>query len=157
MPAIAAKEKKDIVRIAAIIVGVCLAFYILYQTDGCSKAYQFPRFSTGTKDKPITLPDDALAELQVNAVPYNGVVAAEVYNGSAWTVTSVDLEIFKAPAGAPRVYRRFRFTTVSSSPSDVALRPYTTGNFQAPVGDFLAEIKDKTQWGFTLPEAAGYK
>jgi hypothetical protein len=145
---------KEKLKTAGVVVCVAFGAYWLYATDGCSQPFKLPRFSNGTKDKPVSLPDDALAKLNSKAYPHDGLITLELYNGSDWTLTRVDLEVFKTPKDAPRETRRFRLT---APPSDPAIKPYSTANLEAPVGDFLSGIKDKTEWGFSIPEAFGYK
>ena len=161
------KSIKEQLKTAGVVACVAFAAYWLYATDGCSQPFKLPRFSNGTKDKPVSLPDDALTKLNSKAYPYDGLIIAELYNGSDWTLTRVDLEVVKTPKDAPRETRRFRMTvaqprsssygTRQAPPSDPAIKPYSTANLEAAIGDFLTGFKDKTEWGFSISEAFGYK
>ena len=151
-----------------VVIGIPLAAYWLYATDGCSKPYRLPRFASGTKDKPVSLPDEERAKVTGNAGPNDGMLTAEIYNGSDWTLTRVDLNVIKSPRGRDREERRYQlgvappkppnqYAPRPTQPLDPTAKPFSTVTFEASIGNFLDGVKGATDWEFNIPEAFGYK
>ena len=158
----------------AAILGIAFLSYWLYATDGCSKPFELPRFSNGSKEKPVALPEDARLLIKASASHFRGTLSADVYNGTDWNVTRVDLNVTKSPHGPKTETRRFQLgpagQLASSAPSkgiqipDSIAKPFSTTKFDAQIGDFfpqaadyLPDVKDTLEWEFTIMEAYGYK
>lgn len=150
----------------AVFLCIALMAYVLYQTEGFSKPYKLPRFSNGTINKPIALPDEALRNITGKGFPRNGVLTIELYNGSEWTITAVDVEVSIMLTNAQPTGRRFRMTIPTAdplhnkpegAPPNSIVKPYSTAEMTATVGDFLDKVDDKSSWSWQLLEAFGYK
>lgn len=156
------------------IVGIVFFAYWLYETDGCSQPFKLPRFSNGSKEKPVSLPEDMRGKITATAYHYREVLSANVYNGSDWILTRVDFNVTKSPKGPNSETRRFQLgrakPDLSTSPShpnptsEIIAKPFSTTKFEAQIGDFFPQIgdylpdaKDTTEWAFSIIEAYGYK
>jgi len=128
-----------------------------------SASFGLPSCSKGTKEKPVSLPEDAQRNVTMTAFPSSGFFKAEIYNGSEWTLTSLDVEIFTTAGNKPRETRRIRLIPAASTPessklpAEQVIKPYSTVQLQAAVGSFLDEVKGKEDWGFSLSDARGYR
>ena len=148
------------------VVGIAFFAYWLYETDGCSQPFKLPRFSNGSKEKPVSLPEETRVKITATAYHYREVLSANVYNGSDWILTRVDFNVTKSPKGPNRETRRFQLGKAIPVPatSETIAKPFSTTKFEAQIGDFfpqigdyLPEVKDTTEWEFSIIEAYGYK
>lgn len=138
-----------------------LVFIILAATS-CSK---------GSKDKPVLLGTKDQSNITGKAlISMDTTLKAELYNGTDWTLTDVDIIMQYPEANMKRlpnetrddfmirnlkgVMRRFRLELRDSKPT---LKPFTTGEFFGDIGDFLKNIGTNTVWSWEIVSARGFK
>lgn len=121
----------------------------------------------GTKDSPVEIPDAALSKFTGSALCIDGVFSAELYNGSEWNLTDVDVSLTLTKKSETR---RFRMEIKERRPewqsgakipnvstTKITLSAYAAGEFQAPVGRFMADVSSKDEYTWTLVSARGFK
>ena len=151
--------RSDILWCGALAVGA----YLLYATGGCEHSPEFPQFSKGSADAPIALRSSELPKLTGTGGAYQGVFGTQLYNGTDWTITRVDVALTKTKTSDSRRFRlsppetKFDYETAKRLPIKIApMKPYSKGTFEASIGDFL-EGTEKGDWSWNIVEAFGFR
>lgn len=126
--------------------------------------------SKGTRDSPVDLPSKEQEKITGKAYLVNKVfdtkhrLRAEIYNGTDWTLTDVDVVATKAKT---QDKRRFRLEIWDwEKNTKITLQPYSTGEFAGKTGDFLdapkAALLDGPEtkgddWSWGIVSARGFK
>lgn len=131
----------------------------------------------GTKDNPAQLSEADCEKITGKAGFDEKRIHTKLYNGTAWTLTSVDVEITKFTKSKVSSYyqtnidkRRFRLEMwekkvewpkdakiPTTSKTKIYLIPFATGEFEGDVGDFLDGFTSDDKWDWTIISARGYK
>jgi hypothetical protein len=141
---------------------IAVCAYLLYATDGCDHSPEFPRLTSGSADAPITL---RAFEVQLTGTGgiYQKVFSTQLYNGTDWTFTRVDVILRNTKTFNSRRFRlsqpetKLDYETAKRLPIKIALmKPYSTCTFEAPIGDFLDGL-EKGDWSWDIVEAYGFR
>lgn len=149
-------------------------FYILYATEGFyhpERFPQLPQFSKGSLTSPVALRATELKKIigsGWNQSPplWSGpspTFAVDVYNGTEWTITGVDVTLTNKKTSNSRRFRlsplKVRYDRETQKTVDIKsapMQPYSKGVFNADIGDFLAGA-EKSEWSWALVEAFGFR
>jgi hypothetical protein len=94
--------------------------------------------SKGSKDKPVLLEQNDLVKITGKMSLHEGskFLRAELYNGTDWTLTDVDVVVFRPVGkGDMLVPRRFRLNLRDTTGQ--FFKPFVNGEFEENIGDFL--------------------
>jgi hypothetical protein len=94
--------------------------------------------SKGSKDKPVLLEQNDLSKITGKMSLYDGskFLRAELYNGTDWTLTDVDIVVLRPVGTGDRLIpRRFRLNLCDTAGQ--CFKPFINGEFEENVGDFL--------------------
>ena len=94
--------------------------------------------SKGSKDKPMLLKPNDLSKITGKMSLHEGskFLRAELYNGTDWTLTDVDIEVLRpVGTGGRLIPRRFRLNLCDTAGQ--CFKPFTNGEFEENIGDFL--------------------
>lgn len=145
---------------------VIIAFiYLLYASDGCQHDPELPYISKGSLDAPVSLRSSEFPKITGGANFYQSSFSADLYNGTDWTVSRVDVIITNKSES-----RRFRLSppetaaeldsttmkVIKKKIDPAPAKPYSKGRFEAEVGDFLKEAK-QGDWSWKLVEVFGFR
>ena len=145
---------------------VALGAYVLIATDGCQRSV-LPVIRKGSFEAPVSIPSDETLKVTGKASHHNGTFSSDLYNGTEWTLTRIDVVVVRKKE--PHEQRRFRLappeTTTDIDQTTMKLvekkvsplvKPYSQGDFRGEVADFLngAESGDWT-WG--IVELFGFR
>jgi len=117
--------------------------------------------SKGSKDKPVLLEKKDLLNItgSISITDYN-FTTAKLYNGTAWTLTDVDVEVSRPEKGRidEMITRRFRLNV--SDTDGQYFKPFKYGEFEEKFGDFLDGIDTndtKNSFSWVVVSARGFK
>ena len=107
---------------------------------------------------------------------FNKLLKAELYNGTDWTLTDVDVIVRHPDADMKKLpnetrdefqlrilkgaTRRFRLELSGEKSEHVnkpTLKPFTTGEFFGDIDDFLEKTDTNTAWSWDIVSARGFK
>jgi len=121
--------------------------------------------NTGSEKSPVEIPTDDLQKItfKFSSASKVGPIKVSVYNGTDWTVSDVDITITLVKT---KEVRRFRLVHSElewdkdgkrQNWKQVPLKPYTTGDFEGDIGDFLSGVASPDDWSWGIDSARGYK
>ena len=117
--------------------------------------------SKGSKDKPVLLGKNDMLNItgSISISDYN-YTTAKLYNGTAWTLTDVDVEVSRPKKGRidEMITRRFRLNV--SDTDGQYFKPFKYGEFEEKFGDFLDGIDTndtKNSFSWEVVSARGFK
>jgi hypothetical protein len=148
---------------------IALGIYMPYATDGCQHSPELPYVRKGSREAPLPLHSSEIPKLTGGANFYQGTFSADLYNGTEWTITRVDVAITKKKEQTSES-RRFRLSPPETSSEfdpattkivekkiePVPARPYSKGVFQAEIDDFLNGAQ-KGEWSWSIVEVFGFR
>ncbi len=142
----------------------------LFLFEGCS-----PGFGSGTEASPISIPDDEASKVSGRVDPKDpGVLKLDVYNGSSWYVSWIEVEVQREADKVKRSFRAYAMTAVYETKSirygqmDLPQRvlkemrkasaaPLENSTFYASVVDFFAGVKSTNDYQVSILSVMGYK
>lgn len=148
---------------------VFLLAVVLLLFGGGLAAYLTHRIYTGkgTSENPVVLPEHATDKITGKSWFSGKTINSELYNGTDWTLTDVDVAVSNKKKGQER---RFRLAIwdkkvewqkdargPNSTKTRVTLIPYATGEFEGDIGDFLDGVETKEDWSWGIESARGFK
>ena len=123
--------------------------------------------SKGSPDSPVTLPAGMMRMITGKAGFSGRTVNAEIYNGTDWTLTDVDVVVSNKKKGQERRFRleiwdrKVEWQKDARVPTQTKTRetliPYGTGKFEGDVGSFLDEVETSEHWAWYIESARGFK
>jgi len=145
---------------------VALGAYVLFATDGCQRSV-LPAIRKGSFEAPVSIPSDENRKVSGKVSHYNGTFSANLYNGTEWTLTRIDVVLVRKKE--PQEQKRFRLappeTTTDFDPTTMKLvekkvtplvKPYSQGDFRGEVADFLNGA-ESGEWTWGIVELFGFR
>jgi len=144
---------------------ICVAAtaYLLYSTGGCEHFPEFPHFGRGSAESPVSLNPSEIAKITGGGNPYQGSFYTQLYNGTDWSVTRIDVTLTNKKTSSERRFllsppsTKLDLDTMKQVPTKVEpMRPFSKGTFQADIGDFLNGAKEG-EWTWSITSAFGFR
>ena len=143
--------------------GIAVCAYILYSTGGLQHMPELPTFQKGSPEAPTSLRTSELSKLTATGGYYQGRFGTQLYNGTDWTISHVDVTLTKIKTSDSRRFRlsppetKLDYDTYKRVPIKVVpLKPYSKGTFEASIGDFLEGIPNG-EWSWSVTAASGFQ
>jgi hypothetical protein len=108
---------------------LCILFCFTSFLTSCSKS---------SKDKPVLLEQNDLVKItgKMSLHKDSKFLRAELYNGTEWTLTDVDVVVLRPVGkGDTLIPRRFRLNLCETAGQ--CFKPFVNGEFEENIGDFL--------------------
>ena len=121
--------KPIFVKLRILIFNFITLIFIAFILASCAK---------GSKDKPVLLEQNDLSKITGKMSLYadSRFLRAELYNGTDWTLTDVDIVVLRTVGKGDRLIpRRFRLNLCDTAGQ--CFKPFINGEFEENVGDFL--------------------
>lgn len=132
-------------------------------------------FRSGSEANPIPLPDNEASKVSGKVDPTEkGVLKLDVYNGSAWHVSWVEVEVLREADNVKRQFRAYAMISVYETKTvrhgqverlqqilkemrKSPAPPLQNSTFYASIGDFLADVKTKDDYQVSILSVVGLR
>ncbi|MFA6271238.1 MAG: hypothetical protein WC657_08620 [Candidatus Paceibacterota bacterium] len=161
-------NRQSLKNVAIVAVVIAIFGYLSHATDGFKRAPELPYFSSGSREAPISLHSAEISKIEGQAnFTKDGKFYITFHNGTAWTITRVDVVIGKNKTAESRRFRLApRETDLVVDPASkilvekkiapVPVGPYSKGSLEAETGDFLRDVQSG-EWSWNIAEIFGYR
>lgn len=147
---------------------ILIGLFVFASTDGFKDFSILSYLRKGSIENPVKLPPNEVTKITGNAsIGKYGAFYVNLYNGTEWTVTGLDVILTNNNTNQNRRFRVSPPTTetiydpsvkrvIDKEIEPTPTAPYSHGSLTTNTSDFLRDVKSG-EWSWTIEEVFGFR